>query len=191
VLETEWRWLGLLLQSVIGQRQWIYGWQIDTRSFCVFASVALCCYLCTGDTQPGDDDAPAWVKERLLKAEERIKEGDNLKPTHLADIYVYNTKQTNCAEDPANIGSCIPHDEGGYKRELYLCDKQRRLLIAKCLDDQCRRCGKPRLDDYSYHKPWHSKGLAKIGCKDNFLKAMCNETMVDFDTSSPQEQQEL
>merc|ERR1711934_492417 len=128
-------------------------------------------------TADDDDAPPAWVEERLAKAEARAASATKwdpvLRPTVLADIYVYDTKQPGCQGDPGNIGSCISSPQGKYQQEVYMCDAAGNLLISRCVDKRCTKCDPPRRDDYGYFLP-ASDPIEKVGCKSDFLKAKCS-----------------
>merc|ERR1711934_931898 len=147
--------------------------RLDMRA--CFAVVAVV-FLSLVSVARGDDETPAWVSERLAKAEQRAasdsKKINEMAPTVYADILVYDTKKKGCGGRAGNIGSCIPSDQGIYKREVYMCDRDGQLLISRCTDQECQNCGVPRLDDYGYSLP-ASRALEDIGCKDDFLKAQC------------------
>eukprot|EP00658_Telonema_sp_P-2_P054482 TRINITY_DN43347_c0_g1_i1.p1 TRINITY_DN43347_c0_g1~~TRINITY_DN43347_c0_g1_i1.p1 ORF type:complete len:128 (-),score=45.54 TRINITY_DN43347_c0_g1_i1:200-583(-) len=78
----------------------------------------------------------------------------------------------SCKGPGGNIGSCIPSEEGQYKKEVYMCDDAGDLLISRCTDSACHKCSAPRKDNYGYDLP-ANRDLEQIGCKSDFLKAIC------------------
>lgn len=111
------------------------------------------------------------------KAHEKNPTDKSLKPIVYAHIFVYkerkNTDDPECVGEPHDVGSCIPHhEEDPVMNELYTCDAKGRLLIARCVDSECKKCGAPRLDDYGYGK---ADGLLEnLPCNDQRLKAQCS-----------------
>merc|ERR1712224_673297 len=103
-----------------------------------------------------------------------------MKPETLADIMVYDSEGKGCSGSPGNIGPCITSDEGKFVKELYMCDKAGQLLIARCVDEHCKKCTNVRKDDYGYGSPAQccKQDLKDIFCKDDFLKAKCTDEPV-------------
>merc|ERR1711934_1313174 len=141
-----------------------------------------------------------------------------LEPIVLADVYAFDFQNEEgsaakpCSGEPMPVGSCISADDTDpdaekkvfldrltnagqkksdkYLNELLMCDKDGQLLIADCVDEDCKKCHNTRVDN-SYGSPTNATAkccdqpLHEIFCKNDFFKVKCTNYPVENQLHAP------